>query len=132
MIVLKIIAIVIAAILGLLLLLIGLVLFAPIHYRLTGYVHEGRYEARAKLSFLCSIFSAKAYISDKEGLGAHAKILFFKVFDLNGDDEDSESDRHGKSDKNLKKTKGKKSSEKNKGQHKRKRTYLTKMTQSKT
>ena len=79
--ILKIIGIILAAVLGLAILLLLLVLFVPVRYRAYGVKKEGECRAEAKISWLLHLISVPVAFREGE-LSAKIKILGITLMDL--------------------------------------------------
>lgn len=79
--ILKIIGIILAAVLGLAILLLLLVLFVPVRYRAYGVKKEGECRAEAKISWLLHLISVPVVFREGE-LSAKIKILGITLMDL--------------------------------------------------
>lgn len=79
--ILKIIGIILAAVLGLAILLLLLVLFVPVRYRAYGVKKEGECRAEAKISWLLHLISVPMAFREGE-LSAKIKILGITLMDL--------------------------------------------------
>ena len=79
--ILKIIGIILAAVLGLVILLLLLVLFVPVRYRAYGVKKEGECRAEAKISWLLHLISVPVAFREGE-LSAKIKILGITLMDL--------------------------------------------------
>lgn len=79
--ILKIIGIILAAVLGLAILLLLLVLFVPVRYRAYGVKKEGECKAEAKISWLLHLISVPVAFREGE-LSAKIKILGITLMDL--------------------------------------------------
>ncbi len=79
--ILKIIGIILAAVLGLAILLLLLVLFVPVRYRAYGVKKEGECRAEAKISWLLHLISVPVAFWEGE-LSAKIKILGITLMDL--------------------------------------------------
>ncbi|MBQ7583575.1 MAG: DUF2953 domain-containing protein [Lachnospiraceae bacterium] len=79
--ILKIIGIILLVILGLILFLLAVILFVPIHYRADGdYADkENKYNVHARVNWILRIIRVY-YDRDKEKSDLTAKVLFFKVY----------------------------------------------------
>ncbi len=79
--ILKIIGIILLVILGLILFLLAVILFVPIHYRADGdFTDKGNeYNVHARVNWILHIIRV-SYDKNKETSDATAKVLFFKVY----------------------------------------------------
>ncbi len=77
--ILKIIGFVLLGILGLILLLVGLLLFVPIRYKGRGVKNDETYLAEVKVSWLLALVMFK-FRFDKNGLGKSLRIAFIYLF----------------------------------------------------
>ncbi len=69
--------------------LVTLILFAPVSYKLKGSFINEVPDARAELRWLHGVLSAKAIYTGELGLEAYVNVFGHKVYDVFGDDDES-------------------------------------------